>query len=61
MAPHPSLRDTLSPKGEGEVTTETLWGFPIAIKGNSNLALRERMPVGQVRGHKFLEYGKENI
>ena len=38
MAPHPSLRDTLSPKGEGEVTTETLWGFPIAKKGNSNLA-----------------------
>ena len=51
MAPHPSLRDTLSPKGEGEVTTETLWGFLIAIKGNSNLALRERMPAGQVRGH----------
>ena len=38
MAPHPSLRDTLSPKGEGEVTTETLWGFLIAKKGNSNLA-----------------------
>ena len=50
-ASHLSLCDTLSPRGEGEVSSETLKGISYKRKKVTfSSPLGERMPAGQVRG-----------
>ena len=54
MAPHPSLHDTLSPRGGGNVSNETLTEDCAQEMVTSSSPLGERMPERQVRGHALL-------